>query len=444
MWYPYGLLYDDNKKQGPMGENGLGFKLTNDGNYDIEMRSLRYVKDPILDSEATTKTYVDVKIDKVDENIITAINDFGIQNSIILKKLENEHNKDKKDNDAEISNIKSSVSSLADETSKKIQTLDEKSLKLGNGSYNAENHIIGNLKDPKEPKNAVNKRYLEKNSLVLDDKGAFDAKGKVISNLSNPTISSDAANRYYVDNRTYVMTTLSKDLNNALFRLNDGLFVQKSLEFKNNMYNLNNQKLTGLIEPINDSDAVTKSYADNLVKIDETKPNNIISKSENGFYVSNNLFPLIIRGYLLLFSRVDDLPVGESFIIGLENLNYKNHEKNLEKREFILEYAGIIKLIYYETEFKYDITEFGSSIEITLNDEREEVVRRYKGTSHSTKEVNIPFKSGDVLKIDTYLQNPMDNYEPKYDPDLHGDVYPEGNPEQKSFHKVLIFANYEI
>ncbi|GFV06263.1 uncharacterized protein TNCV_915571 [Trichonephila clavipes] len=42
-YYP---VFDDEIEQGPPGMPGIGFKLTNDGNYDMEGKVLRNVLDP--------------------------------------------------------------------------------------------------------------------------------------------------------------------------------------------------------------------------------------------------------------------------------------------------------------------------------------------------------------------------------------------------------------
>ena len=43
---------------------GVGFKLTDDGNYDIDNKKLRNVASPQTNNDATTKSYVDVAVSK--------------------------------------------------------------------------------------------------------------------------------------------------------------------------------------------------------------------------------------------------------------------------------------------------------------------------------------------------------------------------------------------
>ena len=44
---------------GPPGLPGIGFRLTDDGNFDIDKKRLTSVSDPINDGDAATKSYVD-------------------------------------------------------------------------------------------------------------------------------------------------------------------------------------------------------------------------------------------------------------------------------------------------------------------------------------------------------------------------------------------------
>ena len=46
------------------GLPGVGFKLTGDGDYDINNKKLRNVASPQTNNDASTKTYVDVEVSK--------------------------------------------------------------------------------------------------------------------------------------------------------------------------------------------------------------------------------------------------------------------------------------------------------------------------------------------------------------------------------------------
>ena len=61
--YSNGLLEQNEGKgkgePGPPGLPWIGFRLTGDGNFDIENKRLKSVSDPIETSNAATKSYVD-------------------------------------------------------------------------------------------------------------------------------------------------------------------------------------------------------------------------------------------------------------------------------------------------------------------------------------------------------------------------------------------------
>ena len=66
MGYSNGLLESDEKggsgERGEQGLPGIGFKLTDDGNFDIDGKRLTDVSLPVDGGDATTKAYVDVEI----------------------------------------------------------------------------------------------------------------------------------------------------------------------------------------------------------------------------------------------------------------------------------------------------------------------------------------------------------------------------------------------
>jgi len=68
-------IFNDNSQnlsggKGPAGRDGIGFKLTDDGNYDIDGKRLTNLAEPKDNSDASPKNYVDTKNTQQD----TAIN----------------------------------------------------------------------------------------------------------------------------------------------------------------------------------------------------------------------------------------------------------------------------------------------------------------------------------------------------------------------------------
>ncbi|CAL1290596.1 unnamed protein product [Larinioides sclopetarius] len=175
-YYP---LFDDEMKEGPIGPSGIGFKLTDDGNYDMEKKKLKNVDEPVDISDASTKSYVD------------------------LNKME----------------LKSD-----------IVKLQKRSLIHSEyGDFDAKNKIIGNVKDPVNGKNVVNKQYLENNALTLRQTNTvppedfYDLKSIPLKNLSNPRDKNDAVPKQYVDKKTKIN---DKKPDNQLMKNIDGLYVE--------------------------------------------------------------------------------------------------------------------------------------------------------------------------------------------------------------------------
>ncbi|KAF8763846.1 hypothetical protein HNY73_021981 [Argiope bruennichi] len=54
-YYP---LFDDEMTEGRIGPPGIGFKLTDNGDYDMEKKKLKRVDEPVEISDAATKSYV--------------------------------------------------------------------------------------------------------------------------------------------------------------------------------------------------------------------------------------------------------------------------------------------------------------------------------------------------------------------------------------------------
>ena len=66
MGYSNGLLESEVEggrgERGEQGLPGIGFKLTDDGNFDIDGKRLTDVSQPVDGRDATTKAYVDGEI----------------------------------------------------------------------------------------------------------------------------------------------------------------------------------------------------------------------------------------------------------------------------------------------------------------------------------------------------------------------------------------------
>lgn len=180
---------------GPQGPPGVGFKLTDDGNYDMNKKILKNVGEPIDLSDSVTKSYVE-----------------NIQND-----------------------LKTSV-----------ENIKNNSLILKNDKFDAKNKIISNVKDPEEKDHAVNKNHLDYYCILWDKKKkVYYAHNQIISNVAKPVDSNDAVTKSYVDdiksyieNEEYWATVSSFHENNQLVRFDmfSSNLLDKDFNLKDDMY----------------------------------------------------------------------------------------------------------------------------------------------------------------------------------------------------------------
>lgn len=114
-------------QRGVKGEPGIGFKLTNDNNFDIENKRLCNTQDPEEDSDACTRGYVSNRIQQVENKVHT---DTSLINATITTKFKENNLKLKEfsDNTERFINLKhNSINKKLEKTendlNKKIKTL---------------------------------------------------------------------------------------------------------------------------------------------------------------------------------------------------------------------------------------------------------------------------------------------------------------------------------
>ena len=82
MSYSNGLLHSSSSRKTPQrGLPGVGFELTDDGNYDIDGKRLTNVAEPVDGKDATTKAYVDEKTSHNTSNLYHLRNSFEFYDS---------------------------------------------------------------------------------------------------------------------------------------------------------------------------------------------------------------------------------------------------------------------------------------------------------------------------------------------------------------------------
>ena len=295
--------------QGPPGPQGNGYKLTSDGNYDIENKKLINVKPGTDNDDVVIKSQIqyldDVNPGQVINNRAVIYSNSGSihSNALYLKdqygQEVNVHTEDQDDNQIRLyipnlknndsfgGRLKSSLVITSIEQTiegKKVfsdihvssPTLNSQAVSKYYVDYNFLNRLTGGqiggdldmrghsikyLKLDKSDHAAVrvSELNLKADKSDLDDYLKLDGTKAMTDNLNmnnnrilrlpHPLLSDEPATKGYVS-----------QLNNNLF--NNYLDLQGIRKMEGNL-NMNNHMITNVKTPLNDSDAINKGYFDN-------------------------------------------------------------------------------------------------------------------------------------------------------------------------------------
>ena len=259
MSYSNGKLPEDTISHGKIieivkGLPGVGFKLTDAGDYDMQNKKLRNVASPETNNDVTTKSYVDNKALLVDgsnkmlgalnmdnrriENVAPARHGFSdAVSSLHLHTFFFDLNT----NDCKI------------EAQNPIDMKNEKISNLAEGTDNSDaitKHQLETGLAPKADKTELS-NYLKRDGTVSVT-GNFDFGDNIITKVGNGSQSTDAVNKGYID------TALAAKPNVNQVVLRDG-----SQDMTGNL-NMSQKKIVNLADPTGRNDATGKGYVDRL------------------------------------------------------------------------------------------------------------------------------------------------------------------------------------
>ena len=259
MSYSNGKLPEDTISHGKIieivkGLPGVGFKLTDAGDYDMQNKKLRNVASPETNNDVTTKSYVDNKALLVDgsnkmlgalnmdnrrvENLAPARH--GFSDAVISLHL-NTFFFDLNTNDGKI------------EAQNPIDMKNEKISNLAEGTDNSDaitKHQLETGLAPKADKTELS-NYLKRDGTVSVT-GNFDFGDNIITKVGNGSQSTDVVNKGYID------TALAAKPNVNQVVLRDG-----SQDMTGNL-NMSQKKIVNLADPTGRNDATGKGYVDRL------------------------------------------------------------------------------------------------------------------------------------------------------------------------------------
>ena len=259
MSYSNGKLPEDTISHGKIieivkGLPGVGFKLTDAGDYDMQNKKLRNVASPETNNDVTTKSYVDNKALLVD----------GSNKMLGALNMDNRR----------IENVAPARHGFSDAVSSLHLHTCFFDLNTNDGKIEAQNPIdmknekISNLAEGTDNSDAITKHQLETGLAPKADKtelsnylkrdgtvsvtGNFDFGDNIITKVGNGPQSTDVVNKGYID------TALAAKPNVNQVVLRDG-----SQDMTGNL-NMSQKKIVNLADPTGRNDATGKGYVDRL------------------------------------------------------------------------------------------------------------------------------------------------------------------------------------
>ena len=231
---------------------GVGFKLTDDGDYDIQNKKLTNVASPQTNDDATTKSYVDTEVDK------TLKLDGSNKMSGVLD-MDNRR----------IENIAPARHGFSDAVSSLHLHTFFFDLNTNDGKIEAQNPIdmknekISNLAEGTDNSDAITKHQLETGLAPKADKtelasylkrdgsisvtSDFDFGDNKITKVGNGTQSTDVVNKGYVDTELFAKPNVNQVV------LRDGS------QYMTGNLNMSQNKITNLKKASSGTDAVNWS-----------------------------------------------------------------------------------------------------------------------------------------------------------------------------------------
>ena len=259
MSYSNGKLPEETISHGKIieivkGLPGVGFKLTDAGDYDMQNKKLRNVASPETNNDVTTKSCVDNKALLVD----------GSNKMLGALNMDNRR----------IENVAPARHGFSDAVSSLHLHTFFFDLNTNDGKIEAQNPIdmknekISNLAEGTDNSDAITKHQLETGLAPKADKtelsnylkrdgtvsvtGNFDFGDNIITKVGNGSQSTDVVNKGYID------TALAAKPNTNQVVLRDG-----SQDMTGNL-NMSQKKIVNLADPTGRNDATGKGYVDRL------------------------------------------------------------------------------------------------------------------------------------------------------------------------------------
>ena len=292
--------------RGLRGLPGVGFKLDDNNDYDMQNKTLVNVKQGTNNNDVVTKSQLDSEIAKIPSADTTQfVKKTGATMSGDLILQPQPYPVHGNTNKAISYNTARNIFLSKKEGGSMLQSLD------------MNNHFITNIKDPVNSDHGVNKKYVDNQLAKKLDKGAkIDMKNKSIINLNLPTNKRDAACVEFVNYR------LSETQKNYL-KLNGTTSMSGDL-------NLNNNKIVNLqTDSKNSKSAVNVELMENEI----TDLRNLVTQKIHESQIINSGQKKDAFRYLM---ENDDESSSELNIQVLGIVNFSNSPHQINKKAYQL------------------------------------------------------------------------------------------------------------
>ena len=287
---------------GKPGRPGIGFKLTSDGNYDLENKKMTNVSDGTVGNEAVTKSQLDQKPDSSSVLLLNGHNhmtgDLDLRGNKLLlpgeinmnRKLITHLDVDENDDLSAVNMV--TLKKFSSSSSGDIDLQDKYNVK--NSKQQSFSHLAANYD------NLVS--YSDVKNIFLSRKETFPLEAELdmgnvqIYNVKDPTVADQGANKRYVDKKhSQIQAEIDKKADKT--EVSDvSQKVDDFTNYANNQYraifdsflklsggtmtgpiNMGGKKITNRATPTSNSDAATKKYLDD--EVEKTKDGIIDSHS---------------------------------------------------------------------------------------------------------------------------------------------------------------------
>lgn len=280
------------KDKGLAGPKGEGFKLTQDGNYDMQGKRLCNVEDPYGNLDAINfKTHAESLLncmtkqsghfDAQQTRVCNMANPVESYDAVTKQYMEL-HTPVKLTGDLAYSVHQYRLQDVAvpktDGDAVNLAFFNENTITRGaENGFDAKGWVVHNVAQPLTGKDAVNLDYVNSNTVVKNKNGAFDVKNTVIQNLAPPSKAADAVNKQYMDERLPLRGNLAWNFKNKrLAQIADPSHIHDAVTLKyiqenvirvdtDKNWDANSKRLTNVAEPYALKDAVNKQYMKEFV-----------------------------------------------------------------------------------------------------------------------------------------------------------------------------------